>query len=41
MSPIENIQSSSKVGRKADAILVGLVLGIPALIAAGGLGLFG
>lgn len=42
MSPIETTQSSSTAGRKAvDSILVSLVLGIPAIIAAGALGLFG
>lgn len=41
MSPIENVQSNSKAGRKADAIIVSFVLAVPALIAAGGLGLFG
>ena len=42
MSPIETTQSTSPAGRKAvDSILVSLVLGIPAIIAAGSLGLFG
>ncbi len=42
MSPIETTQSTSPAGRKAvDTFLVSLVLGIPAFIAAGALGLFG
>lgn len=42
MSPIETTQSTSLAGRKAvDTFLVSFVLGIPAIIAAGALGIFG